>query len=509
MSRPVDRIEIEDINFAYTGETSALWQGLSLYFQLNKLNLVVGQSGCGKSSLLYLLNGLIPHFLEGNITGKLYYGNDDRVSIPPNLRAEEISLVFQDPEAQFVTFTVECEVAFGLENICVPKEKIGERIEEALSFTRIADLRERNLSELSGGEKQKVAIACALAMDSPIIAMDEPTANLDLQSRREIFELIRRLVKSKNKTVILVEHNISEIIAFVSHFIILRADRTLEMQGNYNQVEIALKKFYPFLSAEDAAADETSSAGACFHGNYKYGRREILGFDKVSFCYDDRKPLFDNLSCSVARGDFVFLTGANGAGKSTLVSLLFRVLSGYTGAIRFDNKRVESIPKQELYGKLGWVFQNPEWQFVTNSVFEEMMFSLKNTRSSDAEKERKITNTLKRFRLYDECEKSPFLLSQGQKRRLSVAMMLLTNQEMLILDEPTYGQDYENSLELMDMMMELNREGVTILMITHDDRLLYEYPKRYADKRAFRHIHLENGKITEKYAERREGVRIY
>jgi energy-coupling factor transport system ATP-binding protein len=502
MSKPADKIEIKDIRFAYNGETSALWQGLSLYFQLNKLNLIIGQSGCGKSSLLYLLTGLIPHFLEGNITGKLCYGNADRISVPPNLRAKEISIVFQDPEVQFVTFTVECEVAFGLENICVPRERIGERITEALSFVQIPDLRERNLSELSGGEKQKVAIACALAMDSPVIALDEPTANLDFQSRREVFELIQRLVENKNKTVILVEHNISEIIGFVSHFIILRTDGTLEMQGNYNQVELALKKLYPFLSAEHGTANKITAAGTHLHGNSKQGESEILGFENVSFCYDSSRPLFNNLSCSVARGDFVFLTGANGAGKSTLVSLLFRVLDGYTGEIRFDNKRVESIPKQELYGKLGWVFQNPEWQFVTNSVFKEMMFSLKNVRITDAEKEQKITNTLKRFHLYDECEKSPFLLSQGQKRRLSVAMMLLTDQEMLILDEPTYGQDYENCIELMDMMMELNRGGVTILMITHDDRLLYEYPQRYADKRVFRHIHLENGRITEKYLER-------
>lgn len=255
----------------------------------------------------------------------------------------------------------------------------------------------------------------------------------------------------------------------------------MEIQGNYHQVEMALKKFYLFLSAEDAAA-------AYLHSNSKQNRPEILRFDNLSFGYD-------NLSCSVARGDFVFLTGANGAGKSTLVNLLFRVLGGYTGEIRFDNKRVEAIPKQELYRKPGWVFQNPEWQFVTNSVFEEMMFSLKNTRITDAEKERKITNTLKRFHLYDECKKSPFLLSQGQKRRLSVAMMLLTDQEMLILDEPTYGQDYENCIALMDMMMELHKEGVTILMITHDDRLLYEYPKGYADMRTFRQSALRTAKL--------------
>ena len=221
-----------------------------MYFQLNKLNLIVGQSGCGKSSLLYLLNGLIPHFLEGKISGKLYYGNDDRVSVPPNLRAEEIILVFQDPEAQFVTFTVEREVAFGLGNMCIPRERIGERIKDALSFVGIADLRERKLSELSGGEKQKAAIACALAIDSPIIALDEPTANLDFQSRREVFDLIRELVESKNKTVILVEHNISEIIDYVSHFIglVQQPGWLLNKSRRFGEFLAEIRQIYPFFS---------------------------------------------------------------------------------------------------------------------------------------------------------------------------------------------------------------------------------------------------------------------
>jgi energy-coupling factor transport system ATP-binding protein len=496
MSGQADRIEIKDIRFAYNGETSALWQGLSLYFRLNTLNLIIGQSGCGKTSLLYLLNGLIPHFLKGTMGGNIYYGTEDRTEVPPNLRADHISLVFQDPEAQFVTFTVEDEVAFGLENACVPGDRIDTRIEESLSFVQIPHLRKRNLSELSLGEKQKVAIACALAVDSPVIALDEPTANLDFQSRTDVFDLIQKLAARGNKTVILVEHNISGILNFVSHFVVLRPDRTLETQGNYHQVERAVKKLYPFLSEEYDGIHKIIPALVRSRNNSEPEGREILRFDNVSFAYDNNRRLFDNLSCSIAKGNFVFLTGANGAGKSTLISLLFRVREGYTGEIRFEGKPVESIPKQALYGKLGWVFQNPEWQFVTNSVSGEMAFSLKNTNASETVKRRKIEDTLKRFHLYEDREKSPFLLSQGQKRRLSVAMMLLTDQEMLILDEPTYGQDYENCIELMDMMMELNREGVTIFMITHDDRLLYEYPVRYAG-RVFRHLHLENGKIAE------------
>lgn len=490
MRKHIDRIELDKISFVHNGETSALWNNLSLYFLLNKLNLIIGPSGCGKSSILYLLSGIIPHFWEGTISGNLYYGGKNVLDAPPNIRAGEISMVFQDPEAQFVTFTVEDEVAFGLENACVPKESIDRRIEEALNFARIPDLRKRNLSELSGGEKQKAAIACVLALDSPIIAMDEPTANLDAQSRNEIFELIKKLAQDKNKTIILIEHNIEGIIDAASHFVILRSDRTLELAGDYNTTKTHIKKFYPFL-------DKTDLKSTCFSYS-KSSAQEILKFDNVSFSYDGQEPkklLFDKLSCSIARGDFVFLTGSNGAGKSTLINLLFKVIDGYTGEIFFDSEQIKSIPKQKLYKRLGWVFQNPEWQFVTNSVLSEMEFSLKNIKMNGAEKKQRIEKTLKRFCLDAEQEKSPFLLSQGQKRRLSVAIMLLTNQEMLILDEPTYGQDYENRMELMDMMMELNGEGVTILMITHDNNLIYECSKKHTG--AFRHLRLENGGIKE------------
>ena len=214
-------LELTDIRFTYHEETTAVWDSLSCKFQKNAINLLLGPSGSGKSSLLYLIDGLIPNSLEGTLLGDIRLNGESIIRKEPRELAHRIGLVFQDPDTQFCAFYVEDELAFGMENLCVAPEQMDERIDHALSLVGLTGLRKRAVSTLSGGQKQKLAIASALVMDAELLLLDEPSALLDAASRAEIMVLLQHLVQKENKTILLVEHNLDEVLPFVSHVVVL------------------------------------------------------------------------------------------------------------------------------------------------------------------------------------------------------------------------------------------------------------------------------------------------
>ena len=280
-------------------------------------------------------------------------------------------------------------------------------------------------------------------------------------------------------TIILVEHNVEEIIEYVDHLI------TFDLQGKVlfdvsgDQVEISYREWIESqqLKKISGGYERLEPSQEC-----------VLQLEDISFSYqgqgirkkyiNEEDYVLRHMNLQIYKQEFLAITGKNGVGKTTLMRVIFQIFRQNEGEIFLYGKPVDSYRKKELYRKIGLVFQNPEEQFVTNTVWDEMMFSLKKVKISQQEKEEKVENMLRRFHLETEKEKSPFVLSQGQKRRLSVASMLLTDQQILFLDEPTYGQDYENRLELMDDMEMLRREGVTIIMITHDMSLVKQYATR-------------------------------
>ena len=385
----------------------------------------------------------------------------------PRYRCDYMGMVMQNPESQFCTFTVEEELAFGMENMQVPLDKMRERIQEVLAYVGMEGYEERDLNQLSGGQKQKVAIAAILVMQPEILLLDEPTANLDPQSRAEIFELLIRLAREDGKTIILVEHNLEEIAEEVDYLYTMTPQG--EMSAHHDSEEI--RKILVCAEKEALRAIRTKEV--------KEANREvILEMQDVAFSYPDGGKILDGVNFQIKERDFLAILGENGAGKSTMLNLIFQIYRQTKGRILLRGKPVESYRRKELYRRIGLVFQNPENQFVTNTVMDEMMFSLKKEKISQEEKEARVKEMLQRFHLENDVEKSPFVLSQGQKRRLSVATMLLTGQKMLFLDEPTYGQDFENRHELMRDMQKLNENGVTVIMITHDMTLVKEYADR-------------------------------
>lgn len=523
-------LELQDICFVYNEETIPVWQGLSCGFQQNTINLLLGPSGCGKSSLLYLIDGLIPHSLEGALTGDIRLNGESIIRKEPRELAQKIGLVFQDPDTQFCAFYVEDELAFGMENLCVPPEEMDFRIDHALALVGLIGFRKRTVSTLSGGQKQKLAIASALVMDAELLLLDEPSALLDASSRVEIMALLNRLVQEENKTILLVEHNLDEVLPFVGHAVVLNRDGTLALEGSAHDVfsQLAFNAAYaqlpvclpePLMLMREWLHSEPEEAHEQFCREQLYIRRKgvfevpyreiaallsnsagfapvaeathsthapaVIEAKSLAFHYPPRredcappKQVLKSVDCAIREGEWVAIAGANGAGKSTLLQILFHVLTPTSGKVFIDATPLDSIPRQTLYRRMGLLFQNPEWQFVTNRVEDELLFSLRQSPLSAEEKCAGVDRLLRQFHLEQYRERSPFLLSQGEKRRLSVACMLLTGQRVLFFDEPTYGQDSETARELLVLLESLREQGVTIVTVTHDMGLVCEHADR-------------------------------
>lgn len=467
-------LELKNVTYTYEGEILPVWESLSCTFYRGKIHVISGPSGCGKSSMLYLINGLIPHMYEGALQGKVMYEGEDITDVLPRYRCEHIGFVMQNPESQFCTFTVEEELAFGMENLGLPLEEMHRRIKEVLALIDMEGHEEVELNHLSGGQKQKIAIASILVTKPSILLLDEPTANLDPESRKEIFDLIVKIVKEEKITIILVEHNIRDIIEDVDRFIALDKNGKLildcEKGSDKEQSWIKNNTYNWSISEKSIDILEKELVVSIKNASFAYpipGKKRKKG-----------KNIISHLNMNVYKQELLAIIGENGIGKSTLMKLLFKIHTLDEGEIFIYGKPLKKYKTKELYNMMGLVFQNPENQFITNSVMDEMMFSLKRTHLSIEEKERRVMDMLKKFHLEKEKDKSPFALSQGQKRRLSVASMLLTNQKILFLDEPTYGQDIENRHELMKDMQKLVEQGITIVMITHDMDLVKQYATR-------------------------------
>ena len=481
-------LSLQQVSFCYEKEEPVI-RRFSADFYEGCVHAVAGPSGCGKSTLFQIINGVIPHVNEGELTGTVLYKGQAIEDVPPSKRFRDIGLVMQDPDSQFCTFTVEDELAFGLENQFCDADEIRRKIADILPVIGMEGREKDNLAALSGGEKQKIAAASLLIMEPRILILDEPAANLDPESRSKILDLILDTAAAKKITVIMTEHHLDGILSRVDRILLMNSSGEAVMQGTRGDVlkELEhmpgsyLRQLPPALWKKEPARPHRHS------GPPAKEREELLVLEHVSYAYPQaasgrrRKkglPVLKDVSLKIRRGDFAAVAGRNGAGKSTLFKLIFGIAEPDGGSVRLEGREIRTYDKQQLYRKMGLVFQNPESQFITNQVDEEMMFSLRKAPFSEEEKREKVHRMLERFSLLSCAQKSPFAISQGQKRRLSVATMLLTDQEILFLDEPTYGQDYANRQELMDDMMKFNEQGITIVMITHDTDLIAGYTDR-------------------------------
>ncbi len=454
-------IQLDNLRLKFPGDGQLLFKDLSIHIEKGEKVLLLGPSGCGKSTLLQVLSGIIPKSVEVPMKA-------DQFQQPPSW-----GYVFQDPDSQFCMPYVDEELAFVLENLQVPRIDMPDRITALLKAVGLHQIDPHtNIHTLSGGMKQRLAIASILALEPEVMFLDEPTALLDPQGTEDIWETVKAI--SADKTLLIVEHKLDHVLDLVDRIILFNHQGEIIADGDKNKILKSYRKtmkeqgiWYPgvwqdYLSSRPLKNLTPSHTDVVLHLNHFQGHRK-------------KKPFISVEEATVRAGEWIAVIGENGAGKSTLLHALMQFIKT-TGTFEIHGTPVKK--GKRIADHLTFVFQNPEFQFVTNSVFEEIAYGLRLEKLGEPVIRKKVLELLDRFRLTPFQHHHPYHLSMGQKRRLSVAASIVKGQPILLLDEPTFGQDSQNTFALLEMLEDYQQAGVTILMVTHDRNIVEHFATR-------------------------------
>lgn len=460
-------LHVDGFSFDYENSKEPLLNNLNFSLNEKETTLLVGPSGSGKSSLALCLNGLYPDAVEGISSGNIYYRGKNIRDFQKGELNQQIGIVFQDPESQFCMITVEDELAFTLENRKIPNSEMATRISEALNDVGMDGFQKRKIHELSGGQKQKIALASVLLLEPELLILDEPTANLDPVSSYEFIQLIKHLQEKHGLAVFIIEHQVDDWLEIIDRVLVMGKQGDIIAEGT---VESIFKNQQSLLTAEGIFLPKqyTKIESYSTQGNPPLPvNKVILTVENITF-HRKRQPILNNIQFDIHQGEFIAIIGENGAGKSTLLQLMAGLLAPVTGRIDFHGKPLSHWDEKELRKRMGYVFQNPEHQFITDTVLDELTFGMKLNGWTEKDSEEAATQLMKQFHLEKHRYSNPFSLSGGQKRRLSVATMLDETPDILFFDEPTFGQDAETTRELMTIIRQLRENGTAIVFVTHD-----------------------------------------
>ncbi|MFT4306729.1 MAG: ATP-binding cassette domain-containing protein [Microbacterium sp.] len=502
-------VEARELTVRHPDAARARPDGVSLRVAPGEVLLVLGPSGSGKSTLALSLNGLVPQAIPAEVTGSVHVAGLDTARHPVAGLAGRIGMVFQDPDAQVVTTRVLDEVCFGPENLLVPADEVLRRAEQALRSVGLWDRRDDDPATLSGGGRQRLAIACALAAGAPLIVLDEPTANLDSAAVVEVYAVLRELTRELGIGLVLIEHDLDSAIELVDTVLVLDAAGRTAFHGPVREVLIgharellALGVWLPVaalaaLRLEDAGTpmsplpltvdelaqrlDETDALPAppAEDAAVPPGAEAIVRVRSLTAAHGDRTVL-DGVDLDIAAGEFLAILGVNGAGKTSLLHRIAGVIAPPAGTVQVAGLDPASADPTRLAGRIGYVFQNPEHQFVADTVADELAHGLRVQGADEQVVRERVEEMLHRLGLAELRDRHPFRLSGGQKRRLSVGTALIVEPAVLALDEPTYGQDREHAVALLSLLEGLHRQGTTIVMVTHDTQLVADYASHAA-----------------------------
>jgi energy-coupling factor transport system ATP-binding protein len=522
---------VEDYSFWFKvsgGDRVLALEDVSLSVDVGAFVLILGASGSGKSTLALNLVGIYPDYFGGYNEGRILVNHPEkglvnRRELDRGQRFRTVNMLFQNPEDQIVTLTVEEELAFALENYLVPASEIPARIDRGLDLVGLSGFKDRSTLKLSGGEKQRVALAAMLAMEPRVLILDEPTSNLDPVGTREVLEAVQRVRDRIDITLLIVEHEVDEVFHQVDkllcvdgkkvqgpfsprEFIDTRGLHVRDRMGLWipqaSEVGLELRERgvdagpLALTGGELVAAvkarpleaqpppvrggDDSAREGNG-HPRPRSGRvpgETVIEARDVCFSYPTRSDVLLNVSLDVRRGELLAVVGQNGSGKSTLASLMNGILKPSSGEVLVHGKSTADYKFADLAKRVAYIFQVPEKQFIRNTVADEMAHGVRALGLSEAEVESRVNGALHSVALQERKGASPYLLSHGQKRRLSVACMVVSEPEVVILDEPTFGQDWLQAQRLMDYLRELADKGAAVTFITHDMRLVAQYADR-------------------------------
>ncbi len=490
---------------------------IDLTLDAGQVVLLAGASGSGKTTLGLALNGIIPHVVNARVEGRVVVDGLEVGRHSVAQLASHVGLVFQDPDSQVVALSIRDEIAFGPENLLLEREAILDRMEQAAAFVGLSDWAHRFVYELSGGQKQRVNLAGALVMQPRLLVLDEPTANLDPRTATDVWDLLVRL-REAGLTVLVIENRLDRLDPRVDRLVILDRGRIRfdgaprEVLTEHGQVildelglwvpqcaEVGLvlqRRGSPSFSTLPLTVDEAVetyaacdfsvfSTGASTHnGTGAVSADPIVRYEDVQYVYASGTRALHGVSLDIRPGELLAIVGPNGSGKTTLVKHLVGLLKPTSGRVTAFGHDTRQTPVRDLAARIGFVFQFPEHQFVKDSVEEELRFSLRVAGTFAAEEADRVAEVVRLLDLEGLEKRHPFSLSGGQKRRLSVASVVVARPRVLVLDEPTYAQDRRNTLRMMQSILELLGDvtdasgALSIILVTHDMRLVADYAHR-------------------------------
>jgi energy-coupling factor transporter ATP-binding protein EcfA2 len=474
---------VDNLSFRYRDRQGAAIHNLSFTAAPGEVLLIAGASGCGKTTLIRCINGLIPRSYKGEMSGKVLVFGEDVSGWKLSQISQKIGTVLQDPERQILGTKVLNEVAFGLENLGMPRKEIFSRVDEALDFLKISHLRNRETFNLSGGEKQKVALAGILAMRPSIILLDEPLASLDPASAQDTLDAVRTLA-DQGLSILMVEHRVEDVLRIKPERVMFMSEGEIRYLGdvaglskvvNYREVKLPAEDIVERAKRDPAPAEIKVLPGAIRSGLSEV--EALVKFEDVAFGYESGVEVLHGINLQINRGDVIAVLGPNGAGKTTFVKHAIGLLKPKSGRVFVGERDTHEASVAEIASMLGYVFQSPSHMLFAPTVHDELAFGPTNMKHPKEQIEQEVKEALRIVNLSEKENDPPLALSFGQQKRVSIAAILAMRSRILVMDEPTAGQDYQNYMNFMDSILQMPAFEA-ILFITHDVDLAAIYANR-------------------------------
>ena len=500
-------ISFENFGFQYTAQAEPTLYDINLKIRKGEKVLIAGPSGCGKSTLAHCINGLAPNSYPGKATGTLTVGGRNALELGLFGLSGIVGTVLQDSDGQFIGLTVAEDIAFALENDSVPTEEMHREVERIAELVDVKRVLGHAPHEISGGQKQRVSLGGVMVGGVDVLLFDEPLANLDPATGKQAIVLIDEIQKRTGCAVIIIEHRVEDVLYRPVDRIVLMGDGRIQYDGDpdallcsrllqekgireplyvtalkYAGVELKPEMRPSYLPELKLTPEQKEKVRSWFRTQPEHRQEPdgevLLRVEDLDFSYESGHHALRDISALVHKGEMLSIVGTNGAGKSTFSKVICGFEKAQKGILELKGVDVNTLSIKERADHFGYVMQNPNQMISKTKIFEEVALGLRNRGIGEEEIRSRVEETLKICGLYPFRNWPVSALSYGQKKRVTIASILVLKPEMILLDEPTAGQDLKHYTEIMDFLSDLNRQGVTVVLITHDMHLMLEYTPR-------------------------------